>query len=264
MTTHIYMFCRCLLKIRICIYCVWTRCHYNDPFKPYYNHIWIRKSLYPMPIIDSKIQNCLGIAYCNYNKYSIIWEKKIYIKLLYTTTTNQPRRGRINFFANVISVHPFFYVRPFGWHSGVESRCPSDMAEGIEEAESNSSTVVVAGDAKTSMLGAAIPCDIITTSAIGSLKRDFNTYHHGTIGSAKTSASPTAVAALSMSSPASSVPSSPAPISPAQMADNNNSKEQILHHSHSGHHLPQHHHDLNSEVSIKLNPYACDFPKIQL
>lgn len=137
------------------------------------------------------------------------------------------------------------------------------MAEGIEETESNSGTAVVAGDAKTSMLGAAIPCDIITTSAIGSLKREFDTYHHSIIGSAKTSASPTAIAAaaLSMASPASSAPSSPPPMSPAQLSDNNNQQQTqrttpLSHQQHSVHNLHQRHHDqpinLKSEVSLRI------------
>lgn len=51
-----------------------------------------------------------------------------------------------------------------------ESGCESDMAEGVEEAESNSG-----GDA-TAMLGAAMPCETMSPN-IGSLKREFEAYH---------------------------------------------------------------------------------------
>lgn len=68
-----------------------------------------------------------------------------------------------------------------------ESGCESDMAEGIEETESNSGSA--AGDAKTSMLGAAIPCDIISP-AIGSLKREFESYHSAIATSKTMSMSP--------------------------------------------------------------------------
>lgn len=44
------------------------------------------------------------------------------------------------------------------------------MAEGVEEAESNSG-----GDA-IAMLGAAMPCETINPN-IGSLKREFEAYH---------------------------------------------------------------------------------------
>lgn len=44
------------------------------------------------------------------------------------------------------------------------------MAEGVEEAESNSG-----GDA-TAMLGAAMPCETISPN-IGNLKREFEAYH---------------------------------------------------------------------------------------
>lgn len=45
------------------------------------------------------------------------------------------------------------------------------MAEGVEEAESNSG-----GDA-TDMLGAAMPCETISPKTIGGLKREFEAYH---------------------------------------------------------------------------------------
>lgn len=51
-----------------------------------------------------------------------------------------------------------------------ESGCESDMAEGVEEAESNSG-----GDA-IAMLGAAMPCETINPN-IGALKREFEAYH---------------------------------------------------------------------------------------
>ena len=51
-----------------------------------------------------------------------------------------------------------------------ESGCESDMAEGVEEAESNSG-----GDA-AAMLGAAMPCETISPT-IGGLKREFEAYH---------------------------------------------------------------------------------------
>lgn len=52
-----------------------------------------------------------------------------------------------------------------------ESGCESDMAEGVEEAESNSG-----GDA-VAMLGAAMPCETISPTTIGGLKREFEAYH---------------------------------------------------------------------------------------
>lgn len=55
------------------------------------------------------------------------------------------------------------------------SECESDMAEGIEEAESNSGSSGT-GDTTTNMLGAAaMPCEIINPS-IGTLKREFDAY----------------------------------------------------------------------------------------
>lgn len=62
------------------------------------------------------------------------------------------------------------------------------MAEGIEEAESNSGSGAV--DATTSMLSAAMPCEIINPN-IGSLKREFESYHNTIKCSDSSSPSPT-------------------------------------------------------------------------
>lgn len=69
-----------------------------------------------------------------------------------------------------------------------ESGCETDMAEGIEEAENNSNSG--AGDATTSMISAAMPCEIINPT-IGSLKREFDSYHQSLKRSKTSSPSPT-------------------------------------------------------------------------
>lgn len=61
------------------------------------------------------------------------------------------------------------------------------MAEGIEEAENNSNSG--AGDATTSMISAAMPCEIMNTT-IGSLKREFDSYHQSLKRSKISSSSP--------------------------------------------------------------------------
>lgn len=58
-----------------------------------------------------------------------------------------------------------------------ESGCESDMAEGVDEAESNS------GGESTAMLGAVMPCETMSPS-LGSLKREFEAYHSSIMPSA--------------------------------------------------------------------------------
>lgn len=98
------------------------------------------------------------------------------------------------------------------------------MAEGIEETESNSGSA--AGDTKTSMLGATLPCDIMSP-AIGSLKREFDSYHSAMAASKTMSISPVS-----------------APMSPHQAPENN--------HHHIQQHLQAQQQPINlkSEVSI--------------
>lgn len=76
-----------------------------------------------------------------------------------------------------------------------ESGCETDMAEGIEEAENNSNSG--AGDATTSMISAAMPCEIINPT-IGSLKREFDSYHQSLKRSKTSSPSPTPPLATSI------------------------------------------------------------------
>lgn len=116
------------------------------------------------------------------------------------------------------------------------------MAEGIEETESNSGST--GGDTKTSMLGAAIPCDIISP-VIGSLKREFDSYSHSAI----TAATKT----MSVS------PISPSMSPTHQLSENNNHQHHHQHHQHSHHHLSSQQQPINlkSEVSMKLFIYKC-------
>lgn len=85
----------------------------------------------------------------------------------------------INFQINVF-LNWFLFVCLFTDESG----CESDMAEGVEEAESNSG-----GDA-TDMLGAAMPCETISPKTVGGLKREFEAYH-STIATTTTTAAST-------------------------------------------------------------------------
>lgn len=124
--------------------------------------------------------------------------------------------------------HLFLVRSCFAPHSdhADKSGCESDMAEGIEETESNSGSA--AGDTKTSMLGATLPCDIMSP-AIGSLKREFDSYHSGIAASKTMSISPVS-----------------APMSPHQAPENN--------HHHIQQHLQAQQQPINLKSEVSMNP----------
>lgn len=73
------------------------------------------------------------------------------------------------------------------------------MAEGVEEAESNSG-----GDA-TAMLGAAMPCETISPTTIGGLKREFAAYHSAISSSLPTTPTPHQAHPINLKSEVSSI-----------------------------------------------------------